>query len=120
MATTIATRTLSDRKTTYDDRRRQPRYTLNVPAALRWDGGVLDGYTVNLSYFGALIQAKQPLPLETEVDLVLTLEAGRAFMRGRVARVESDATRFAIEFTDVLRNGPALTAALVKADDLRG
>jgi hypothetical protein len=97
-----------------NERRRHPRSELYAPVVMRTSVGVIEGYTENLGYAGALVQSLTGMPVlgePCEIDLDLPLGCVRT--RGRVVRIDPAERRFAVEFEHVDSNGELLLAALI-------
>ena len=96
------------------ERRRHPRRELCAAIVLHCSGGVVEGYTENMGYAGALVQSLAGMPVLGErCDIGLDLPLGTVRTRGHVVRVDPANHRFAVEFEHVDSNGELLLAALI-------
>jgi hypothetical protein len=93
---------------------RAPRYTLPITVLYRTRGDKdwLEGRTENISKSGVLVRADRPMPLQAQIEMLLTIPAdlpspftGTAICRGRIVRsVEPSA----------LENRPAFAVTIVE------
>ena len=98
------------------DRRSCPRRSMAAPIAARFPWGVVNGTTVNLSYSGMLVQSQESMPVLGEVcEMALDLANGLVHARARVARIEPERRRFAVEVTHIGR-GSYLPLAEILAE----
>jgi uncharacterized protein (TIGR02266 family) len=94
------------------NRRRAPRLYHELPVAYRSVGSFLSDWATNISRGGLFINTRDPLPVGSEVKLLIQLP-GAAFpfdITGRVTRVADGddgppaARGMALEFTDLERS----------------
>jgi hypothetical protein len=104
---------------TMPERRRHPRQDVCASVIVRCADTVIEGFTENLSYSGVLIQSLTGMPAAGEAcRLEIDLPLGTVLGRGRVARLDQDERKFAVDIEHVDQNGHLLLAALVTADDV--
>ena len=89
-----------------EERRKSPRFTVEVPVRLTTGGNSFPGQLKDLCRDAVLVETHQPLPIDTQVAVAMALPGtgGPLEVRGRVIRVapgEGDAQRVAILFTSV-------------------
>jgi len=89
-----------------EERRKSPRFTVEVPVRLTTGGNSFPGLLKDLCRDAVLVETHQPLPIDTQVAVAMALPGtgGPLEVRGRVIRVapgEGDAQRVAILFTSV-------------------
>ena len=92
-----------------DNQRRAKRLHHEIPVAYRSVGSFLTDWATNISHGGLFINTRKPLPVGTEVKVLLQLP-GTSFpyhLAGRVTRVTAFDNRanmvpgMGVEFTDV-------------------
>ena len=85
------------------DRRKSPRKAVDLPVRCLVDGRSFPGRLRDICRDAALVEAHEPLPLDTRVVLALELPgAGAVEVAGRVIRLaegEGDARGMAVLFT---------------------
>jgi hypothetical protein len=96
-----------------DERRKSPRYAVDIPARLSSGGGAFPAQIKDICRDAVLLESHQGLALESVVGLAMALPGAVHPLNvlGRVIRVirgEGDAHRLAVLFTDV--NPAAATA----------
>ena len=102
--------------TTRPERRRHQRFQVEGFVVLKCPSGQYEGSIENLSYTGILLQCEDELPHRgEECTAIIYLPAGQVQGRGRIARVDAAAERFAVDLEHVDVNGDLLLAALVTA-----
>ena len=89
-----------------DDRRKNPRFTVEVPVRLTAEGTAFPGHLKDLCRDAVLVETHQALPINAHVAVAMALPGtgGPLEVGGRVIRVapgEGDAQRVAILFTNV-------------------
>jgi PilZ domain len=89
-----------------DERRRSPRFAVDVPVRLTSGGASFPGHLKDLCRDAVLVETHQALPIEAPVAVAMALPGtgGPLEVEGRVIRVapgEGDARRVAILFTNV-------------------
>jgi type IV pilus assembly protein PilZ len=94
-----------------ENKRRSARLHHEIPVAYRTVGSFLSDWATNISQGGLFINTRKPLPVGTEVKIIIQLP-GAAFpfdINGRVKRVEpvgnpaNAAPGMAVEFTELDR-----------------
>jgi uncharacterized protein (TIGR02266 family) len=97
------------KKSDADNRRRAVRLQHELPVAYRTVGSFLSDWATNISHGGLFINTRKPLPVGTEVKLIIQLPGAEVpfDMTGRVTRViewsnsANVAPGMGIEFTDL-------------------
>jgi hypothetical protein len=89
-----------------DERRKSPRFSVDVPVRLSSGGASFPGRLKDLCRDAVLVETHHPLPLESQVAVAMALPgtSGPLEVGGRVIRVapgDGDAQRVAILFTSV-------------------
>ena len=92
-----------------ENRRRAPRLQHELPVAYRTAGSFLSDWATNISQGGLFINTRKPLPVDTEVKLIIQLPGSEIpfSVRGRVTRVTewnnsaNMSPGMGIEFTDL-------------------
>jgi len=83
-----------------DNRRREPRIPISIPAEIEWEDTTWSAFTVNVSWGGVMID--DPPPLErgrkVKVRLVMEREGMEFYTEGRVAWKDSQS--MGITFSD--------------------
>ena len=80
---------MSPERSPTDDRRRNPRFTVKVPARISHGNESFPGLLKDLCKDAALVEGQKALPLETEVALTLSLPGtgGPLQAAGQIVRV---------------------------------
>src|SRR3712207_5526919 len=95
------------------ERRRHGRHPVQTPITIRYPDGITDGFTRNLSYSGALVDAVGSLPpVGAACDVTIEFLHGEVRARGKVTRVNGDGT-FAVDLLHVDENGELLLVVLL-------
>jgi hypothetical protein len=89
-----------------EERRKSPRFAVEVPVRLTVAGSSFPGHLKDVCRDAVLVETHRSLPIDTEVTVAMALPGTRGPLEvgGRVIRVtpgEGDAQRLAILFTDV-------------------
>lgn len=92
------------------DKRRHPRFDVNLPVILRCKGAILPAVVLNISYGGMLIKVDaQDIFYEAPVEVIFDLDNEKRdiSMRGQIKRVDKieDASDIGIEFTNYFSTG---------------
>jgi hypothetical protein len=96
-----------------NERRKSPRYAVEIPARLSSGGGAFPALIKDICRDAVLLESHRGLALDSAISLAMELPGGESSLNvlGRVIRVvrgDGDAHRLAVLFTDV--NPAAATA----------
>lgn len=93
---------------------RAPRRRMLALVLCRCGEDEVEGYTLNISYSGLLVQSSGPLPpLGDRCEVRVYLGRGELRARGQITRVDERDGRFAVELTHLAKNGYLLLAAFL-------
>jgi hypothetical protein len=89
-----------------DERRKNPRFPVDVPVRLTAGGTSFPGHLKDVCRDAVLVETHRPMPIDSEVSVAMALPGtgGPLEVGGRVIRVapgEGDAQRLAILFTSL-------------------
>ena len=89
-----------------EDRRKNPRFSVEVPVRLTAGGAAFPGHLKDLCRDAVLVETHHALPVDSQVAVAMALPGtgGPLEVEGRVIRVspgEGDAQRLAVLFTSV-------------------
>jgi hypothetical protein len=98
----------------FTERRRNPRVTVCLPVTIRASASTIEGYTENINYNGALIQALTGLlDPGTPCDIQFHLENNDVVeATGKVVRTLENSKQFAVEIATIHKNGEPFLALL--------
>lgn len=93
---------------------RAPRHRMLSLVLCRCGESEVEGYTLNISYSGLLVQASDSLPpLGERCEVRVLLPRGELRARGQITRVDEQDGRFAVELTHLAKNGYLLLSAFL-------